>query len=156
MALRYSHTQRGTTLVLIVSGGMLLAFGVVLFTLSTTKQSTPPFVWAVVGFAMVISIVSAWIFSTLHVEVDDQAVRWHFGQGVPRFSLPLHGIQSGRVVNNPWYYGLGIHYTPNGWLYNVSGDSAVEIVRLEGRRVRIGSDEPEALAAAIASARGAT
>jgi hypothetical protein len=39
-------------------------------------------------------------------------------------------------------------------LYNVSGRKAVEVTRLSGKRVRIGTDEPDALLAAPTSARG--
>jgi hypothetical protein len=94
-----------------------------------------------------------WIFSSLHVAIDDGALRWYFGRGVPKFSIPLHDIQSARVVKNPWIYGLGIHFTPSGWLYNVSRRTAVEVTRLSGKRVRIGTDEPDALLAAITSGR---
>jgi hypothetical protein len=59
------------------------------------------------------------------------------------------------VVRNRWYYGWGIRITPRGWLYNVSGLDAVELALKNGKCVRIGSDEPHALARAIDHARGA-
>jgi hypothetical protein len=58
-------------------------------------------------------------------------------------------ITDARPVRNPWYYGLGIHYTSDGWVFNVAGLDAVEIVLENGRKIRIGTDEPERLAAAI-------
>jgi hypothetical protein len=102
---------------------------------------------------MVIATSSIWIFSSLHVEIDGESLHWYFGRGVPKFSIPLHEIRDARVVKNHWIYGLGIHFTPSGWLYNVSGSKAVEVTRLNGKRLRIGTDEPEALLAAIISAR---
>jgi hypothetical protein len=54
-------------------------------------------------------------------------------------------------VRNPWYYGWGIRITPDGLLYNVSGTRAVEITLTDGSKLRLGTDEPEALCQAIRS-----
>ncbi len=54
-----------------------------------------------------------------------------------------------KAVRNPWYYGWGIRLTPLGWLYNVSGLSAVDVVLEDGRHVQIGTDQPEALERAL-------
>ncbi len=50
---------------------------------------------------------------------------------------------------NPCYYGWGIRWTPNGWLYNVSGFYAVEIKMKTGKKYRIGTDAPNELEKAI-------
>jgi hypothetical protein len=55
-------------------------------------------------------------------------------------------------VRNPWYYGWGVRLTPHGILYNVSGLNAVELLLDDGRRVRVGTDEPDALVRALAGA----
>jgi hypothetical protein len=49
-------------------------------------------------------------------------------------------------------YGWGIHYYGKGWLYNVAGLDAVEIRLTSGRRLRIGTDEPEVPCEAISRA----
>ena len=46
----------------------------------------------------------------------------------------------------------GIRWWGHGWLYNVSGFKAVEIELASGKRLRIGTDEPERLAQAISAA----
>ncbi len=51
-------------------------------------------------------------------------------------------------MNRIWH-GWGIHWWFGTWVFNVSGWQAVEIVYANGKRYRIGSDQPEALAAAI-------
>ena len=77
------------------------------------------------------------IMSRLTVSVSNDSLRIRFGpiglvpDGVARYR------RSSRppAVTNPWYYGFGIRWTPNGTLYNVSGRHAVEIllhVRKEG------------------------
>ena len=54
-----------------------------------------------------------------------------------------------REVKDPWYYFLGIRYTPRGWLFAVSGSSAVELQLKSGKFFRIGTDEPERLIKAL-------
>jgi hypothetical protein len=50
-----------------------------------------------------------------------------------------------------WRNGFGIRIGPGFWLYNVSGLDAVEL-RLRSDEVRrIGTDDPEGLAAALKS-----
>jgi hypothetical protein len=61
-------------------------------------------------------------------------------------------IEAYRVVENPWYYGWGIRFTPRGWLFNVSGFSAIELQMKSGKLYRIGTDDPEGLAKAVGEA----
>jgi len=73
--------------------------------------------------------------------------------GKVRKRFRIEDIESSRVVRNRWYYGLGIRKIQNGWLYNVSGLDAVELQMKDGRRFRIGTDEPYELLEAIEVAR---
>lgn len=88
-------------------------------------------------------------FATLTIEVRDGLLSWRFGPGVGRKSIALSRITTATEVRNPWSWGWGIRLTPYGWLYNVSGLGAVEVVLRSGERFRLGSDEPAALARAI-------
>ena len=45
--------------------------------------------------------------------------------------------------------GWGIHLSRFGWLYNVSGFDAVAITLVSGKRFALGTDEPQALLAAL-------
>jgi hypothetical protein len=56
-----------------------------------------------------------------------------------------------RVPTNshPLVVRLGIHLTPYGWLYNVSGLDAVAIRLRNGRKFALGTDDPYRLTAAI-------
>jgi hypothetical protein len=89
------------------------------------------------------------VFATLTVRVDEAALEFWFGPGLIRRRFPLYSIAMCRVVKNPWYYGWGIHLTPAGWLYNVSGFWAVELVMTDGKQCRIGTDDPQSLVQAI-------
>jgi hypothetical protein len=48
-----------------------------------------------------------------------------------------------------WWYGWGIHLTPYGGLYNVSGLNAVAITLRNGRKFALGTDDPRGLVDAI-------
>jgi hypothetical protein len=96
-----------------------------------------------------ILLVTLILFASLTVEVTDAEVRLSFGPGVIRKSFQVDEIRDVRVVQNPWHYGWGIHMTPHGWLFNVAGPGAVELTFDSDTKVRIGSDEPSRLMAAI-------
>ena len=109
-------------------------------------------------FAILIVIVAAAFafFGWLTVDINASRVLVKFGIGVIRRSLSLDTIRGFAPVKNPWYYGWGIRFTPHGILYNVSGFQAVEILLDDGRRVRVGTDEPEALVRALHAATSIT
>lgn len=105
---------------------------------------------AVIGLLMVILAIIALIFSSLTIEIDADALNWRFGLGVWTKRIAVEDIVSAVPVRNPWWYGFGIHRTPRGWLYNVSGLDAVEICLRDGRTLRLGTDEPGKLLSALA------
>lgn len=92
---------------------------------------------------------TGWIFSSLTVEVSSEELSWYFGPGFWRKSVQRSEISSATPVSNKWWWGWGIHLTPKGWLYNVSGLEAVEITLRNGKTIRIGSDQAPALAHAL-------
>jgi hypothetical protein len=111
------------------------------------------FAWAhLTGPLVLIAGVTAVIlllFATLTVTVDDSAIAARFGIGLVGKRVPFERIRSCQVVRNPWYYGWGIHFIPGGMLYNASGLGAIELRLTNGRCVRIGSGEPDVLAAGL-------
>jgi hypothetical protein len=141
---RYRHTQVGT--VILVS----LAIPALVLALALTAGAAPVSLLPLLGVFLACMV----LFGSLTVEVDRAAVSLWFGFRLIRRRFPLAEVRNVSVVRNPWYYGLGIRLLPRGWLYNVSGLDAVEIEMAGGRAHRIGTDEPEALAAAIQRARG--
>ena len=103
------------------------------------------------GRALVLGILAlvGLLFGSLTVEVDGEAIRARFGIGLIRKRIPLDAVRSWREVRNSWLCGWGIRLIPGGVLWNGSGLGAVELELDSGRRFRIGSDEPAALAEAI-------
>ncbi len=91
------------------------------------------------------------LFHSLNVAVTREEINLRFGVGFIRKKIAVADIRSASVARNRWYYGWGIRVTPHGWLYNVSGLNAVEIDRTKGKNIRIGTNEPGELLAAIHS-----
>jgi hypothetical protein len=85
----------------------------------------------------------------MKVSVDSERISLTMGAGIVRKTVPLSQVVSAQTVRNPWYWGWGIRWYPGGWLYNVSGLDAVELELKGGRKLRIGSDEPEKLRSVI-------
>lgn len=143
----YRHTQTGH--VILVAGGLALFLDISLGVSTSLTQSD----WASFGITLAVGIflaVALLSFSTLTVTVAQGVVEARFGPlGLFRKRLALRDIESCQVVRNPWWYGWGIRLTPRGWLFNVSGLDAVEFRMNSGRNYRIGTDEPQALQAAI-------
>jgi len=135
----YEHTQTGGIL-LIVGGSVALFF----------LARVSPF-----AFGIVLLVFLG--FGALAVSIDHSHIVIRFGVppllGWFRKRVSLDTVQDYRTVRNSWLHGFGIRYIGNGWLYNVAGLDAVELRLTNGRRLRIGTDEPNALAAAIAHAR---
>ena len=143
-ALRYHHTQFGTVVV-----GSLAAAAVMLAGVGLAQGDR---VFTLGG--PILMGAAALLFHSLTVEIDVTHLRFRFGIGLIRKSIPLAEIVEVKPVRNSWLHGWGIHWTPHGWLYNVSGWEAVEITLRSGKRFRLGTDEPQKLARAIQAAKG--
>lgn len=113
----------------------------------------PPPKWPALA-VMPVLLITLILFINLTVTVDGEAVRIVFGIGLIRKAFRLPEIRSVQPVRNPILYGWGIHLTPRGWLFNVSGFEAVELEMKNGRRYRIGTDEPEKLCETIRARLG--
>jgi len=141
MPIRYQHTQVGWLIFAVGLPLMLLAAAMAL------RESLAG--GAVVGVVAIFSVLSVFRLTTV---VSDDAVRVLFGIGLISRSIALDRITSAKPVGNNWIFGWGVRWIPGGWLWNVSGLDAVELALVNGRRFRIGTDEPERLAAAIQGA----
>jgi len=137
---QYQHTQRGTATVAACGAGIvaLVVWSVFL-----------PAPIGIVLTAIAVLIACAICFSSLTIQVTDQQLSWRFGLGLFRKALPLATIQGAEILRIPLLYGWGIHRTPQGWLYNVSGRQALVIRLQNDTAVLLGTDEPERLQAAL-------
>ena len=137
---RYKHTQIGhviiwslLALILIVNGGLL--------------GHHPPLL-----AASIILLVCVVLFYRLKITIDDETLCASFGPGIIRKRIRLADIVGCDPIRIHWWYGWGIHLTPYGCLYNVSGFDAVAITLRNGKKFAFGTDDPDRLAARIRDA----
>jgi len=129
--------------------GSVVGLGLALLvTLSLSAATLVAVPWLVVALFGLLAL-GLLAYATLTVDVDAENVRVRFGIGLIRKSIPLSDIARCEIVRTPSWWGWGMHWTPSGWLYNVSGRAAVRLEMVSQRPVMIGSDEAERLKAAI-------
>ena len=92
-----------------------------------------------------------WLVYSMTVEVSGQELRWHFGPGFWRERIALADIARVQRVRLPWWYGIGIKYTPRAWTYLVAPGEGIEVETTSSKIVRIGTDDAERLMGALAS-----
>ena len=132
--------------VIVGSGvGLALALVVTLSLSAATRAAVPWLVAALFGLLL----LGLLTYATLTVEVTADRILVRFGIGLIRKSIDLADVTRCQVVRTPSWWGWGLHWTPSGWLYNVSGRAAVRLEMKSERAVMVGSDEPERLKDAI-------
>ena len=142
----YQHTQTGLLMrKLLRSISVITAGSGFIVALRSTLRSIPLLASSAIVFACAI------LFDSLTVRVSNDHVEIRFGIGMIRKQFNVDNIKTATIVKNKWYYGWGIRLTPHGWLYNVSGLDAVEILMHNGKQYRIGTDQPNELHNAINS-----
>jgi hypothetical protein len=144
---RYRHTQIGWTMIVLVVAVVLADLIIVPF---SAPQGT--LALALSGALVAVVAVMLALFSTLTVVVDDRTVSLRFGLGSLRRDVMLADVTAACKVRNHWYAGWGVRIIPRGRLYNVGGLDAVELEMDNGRVVRVGTDQPDALRAAVQAA----
>ncbi len=138
---RYKHTQIGHAVIWAV---LVVSVVVAIGTISQSPRSHE--ISVVISLLLLVTIP---LFCKLTIEIDDQILRASFGIGLIKKKVPLAQIIACARIRIRWWYGWGIHLTPYGWLYNVSGLDAVAIALRTGRKFGLGTDDPHGLVAAI-------
>jgi len=137
---RYEHTQIGHVIIWSLLAIILIASG------GFIGPSSHPGSPLVVSIILLVCLV---LFYKLRIKIDDETLSASFGPGIIRKKVRLAEIVRCEPIRSRWWYGWGIHLTPYGWLYNVSGFYAVAITLQDGRRFAIGTDDPGGLVDAI-------
>ena len=156
----YQHSQPGIITRIALGISSICFWGILFLSytgqleLGKTPEETRLVSWILTGLGILIVFVFA-LFHNLTVIVDQENIIAKFGIGLVTKRVYLSGVESCRQVRNSFIWGWGIHKIPRGWLYNVSGLDAVELqLKDQNRVIRIGTDEPEALEAAVRSQLG--
>jgi hypothetical protein len=98
---------------------------------------------------LLVLLLCPFLFWKLTITIDNETLRAAFGIGLVQKSVRIADIVACEPIRIRWWYGWGIHLTPYGWLYNVSGFDAVAVTMRNGRRFCLGTDQPNELVAAI-------
>src|SRR6266540_3529495 len=94
-------------------------------------------------------------FGWVVVEVDDDTIDVRFGVGLVGRRFDVADVRGCERIRTRVWWGWGLHWTPSGWLYNVSGRDAVRLELASQRAVMIGSDDAQGLVRAVEAARSA-
>jgi len=138
---RYEHTQIGHVVIWALLGASVLVW------VGPISHRSPPFGSSLILPAVFLITIA--LFYKLTITIDDQTVLASFGIGLIKKKVPLAEIVRCEPIRIRWWYGWGIHLTPYGWLYNISGLDAVAITLRSGRRFALGTDGSQELVAAI-------
>jgi len=143
----YHHVQHGRFhYPLLAIAGLELAL--------VTWLGSPPVRPFGYGFALLF-VLLALSFATLTVRDCGARLALRFGP-LPLFrrSVPYASVRGVRVARSDLVDGWGIHWLPGrGWIWNIHGRDCVGL-DLEGGRLRIGTSDPEGLAALVAARIG--
>jgi hypothetical protein len=143
---RYEHTQIGYLVVCVLFGAAIF---VAVTGIITPTNSGSLLISAVIE---VILLISAIVFSKLTIKIDGETLKACFAMGLICKKVPLAEIGACEPIRIHWWYGWGIHLTPYGWLYNVSGLDAVAITLRNGRKFALDTDDRDGLVSAIQAA----
>jgi hypothetical protein len=142
----YQHTQLGKLMIYVLSASFVFAAASILIAGAPVAM----LLYFIVTYAIILAL-----FGWMTVQVANGRLSWRFGIGLFNGSVALNEIATVEPVRNPWYYGWGVHLTPDGWLYNVSGTEALRVTLTNGRKFRLGTDEPQRLLDALREAQSA-
>lgn len=140
----YKHVQRGDY--------MLLALAIAGFVLIVWQYEAALIPPAIFGLIFVGLGLLAILFYSMTIEVSESDVSWYFGPGVWRKTIKLEDIESSTATYDSLWLGFGVRFFGDGSLYRVSGLLSVKINLKSGMQIRLGTDEPNYLIAAIEKA----
>ena len=140
----YRHRQFGT----VITCGLLV--GLLVSLLAGQAAGWPLLLLATVGFMAVLLVV----FHSLTTVVTPKHLQVAFGPGWVSKTISLNDIRSATPERSNLLWGWGIRYWPGrGWMWNVAGFDIVVLELPDGRQFRVGTNDPEGLAATIRQAR---
>lgn len=143
----YHHTQPGTFIRITVVFLTVSMLGLAGWLGSRDTQA----IWFFLLMAGVMVLLLA-LFHSLTVEITQGELRLRFGVGLIRKKIALREVTAAEKVRNKWYWGWGVRLTPHGWLFCVSGYDAIQVTLQNGRKYRIGTDQPDRLYRAVDTA----
>jgi hypothetical protein len=105
---------------------------------------------SILGIVAIILFICLLIFYKLTISIDNTYFSFKLVIGLIGKKYLISDIQSCKSVRNNPLFGIGIRKIPKGWLYNVSGLNAVELIfKNKKSKVRIGTNKPDEIVRTI-------
>lgn len=145
----YEHRQTGSLALLVIVALAVLPLRHFVYAAAAGEASATT--GAAVA-ALLLLLTAGLVVSGLNTAVDHGHLVWSFGPGFFRQAVALDAIEAVEVVRNPWILGPGIRTRDGVRTWAVAGGPALELRLRDGRRIRIGTDDPEGMVRAIRSA----
>jgi len=145
--MKYEQTQYGWFVIivfLLVIGFLFLAY---LNQWGNNPIPRTPFLIMIAVF-----ITPLALFYKMTIRVEERTVRIIYGIGLIRKEFSPERILNMEIYKIPWYYGMGIRITHEGWLYSLNSFKSVKITFPKdgkNKTILIGSPEPEKLIAVL-------
>lgn len=136
----YKHTQIGYVIIASIGAVILVTTIIGIF--------IPNDFWYIFALTLFLLLCLA-LFPFLNIQITEEFILLNYG--FIRKTMRINEIKNTSIVKLPWYFGWGIRWTPEGWLYRVSGFNAVKIEMKSGKIIFVGSDEADKLNKAILS-----
>lgn len=149
-ALDYDHKQHGRMHYLLYGVAVMMAI------VGAAMRSQPDMMRLALVIAATLVVVNV-TFHWLRVVGEANRLVVRFGPlPLMRRNIPYADILEVQPARSRVLDGWGIHWGPGGWIWNIWGFDCVALTMTRGRKLRIGTDEPEKLAEFLRSkiARG--
>ena len=146
----YRKSQIGWIIIGIFITAIILICLTYLNQWGSNSFTTVTFLISLVLFAVIISL-----FYKLTIEIDGSIIKVIYGIGIIKIKIKVDKLLKIESIKTPWYYGLGIRFTPKGLLYNIHGSKAVLIdftSKGQSKSMMIGTAEPQKLTRALEEA----
>jgi len=91
-------------------------------------------------------------FYKLTIKIESDRINFVYGIGFIKITKKIETITAIQKLKTPWYWGLGIRITPNGWLYNIQSRETLDIsytINGKAERILIGSNQRDELRKAV-------
>ena len=107
--------------------------------------------WILIVAALGVYFAFVRPFMSATTVVTFEHFEFRFAYGWPRTRLPRSEILSHEITQISGWVGTGIRGVSGGWLWRVWGRSCVEIRKANGKRLVVGTNDPEGLSRALNS-----
>ena len=117
-----------------------------------SQGKTPQISLIVISIVPVISFIFIFAFGKLTTVIADGRIKLTWRYGFPTKEIQMSDVEAVEVKEISKWIGSGIKTTRKGTAWRAGGKTVVAVDQSNGRRILIGSNNPEELARAIRSA----